>query len=100
MAKSSDGWLSIDHNMEQKPVFNSQKWEIIIKLARFLYLVSSMYVVEDIEGWLKICILYLIYSQISLNLPKDDRQFCQVGGLAVRLQEDWAKPGYRGQARK
>ncbi len=32
-------------------------------------------VAKDIEGWLKICSLILIYSQIWLNPPRDNRHF-------------------------
>jgi len=30
---------------------------------------------KNIEGWLKIYTLFLVYSQIWLSLPKDDRHF-------------------------
>jgi hypothetical protein len=33
------------------------------------------WVAKTIEGWLKICTLLLVYSQIWLNLPTDDCQF-------------------------
>jgi hypothetical protein len=32
-------------------------------------------VAKNIEGWLKICTLFLAYSQIWLNLPRDDCHF-------------------------
>jgi len=32
-------------------------------------------VAKNIEGWLKICTLFLVYSQIWLNLPRDDCHF-------------------------
>jgi hypothetical protein len=32
-------------------------------------------VAKNIEGWLKICSLFVVYSQDLLNLPKGDRHF-------------------------
>jgi hypothetical protein len=47
--------------------FNCQKWgKKVVKIARFLYL--ALMCNQNIEGWLNICISYLVYSPIWLNL--------------------------------
>jgi hypothetical protein len=32
-------------------------------------------VAKHIEGWLKICSLFLVYNRMWLNVPRDDRHF-------------------------
>jgi hypothetical protein len=52
------------------------KWEKILSknFPIFNILVFSV-VAKNIEGWLNILASYVIYSQIWLNLPMDDRHF-------------------------
>jgi hypothetical protein len=64
-------------NIEKKvilDVFSRQKWEFCFlkaKFARFIYLVFTV-LAKDIGGLIKIFILFWIYNQIWLNLPRDD----------------------------
>ncbi len=44
------------------------------KIERFLDLVVH-FVAKNIERWLQSCTLFLVYSQIWLNLPRDDCHF-------------------------
>jgi hypothetical protein len=44
------------------------------KIARLVY-VGFHCVAKNIEAWLKICALFVVYSQHLLNLPKHDRHF-------------------------
>ncbi len=48
--------------------------EKIVKIARFSCLVLQC-VDESVEGQLKFCTSFLVYSQIWLNLPMDDCHF-------------------------
>ncbi len=52
---------------------NCQKWEKNSKITRFLtwFLMCS----QNIKRWLRICISYLVYSQIRLNIIRDDCHF-------------------------
>ncbi len=46
----------------------------MVKVSSFLYLVFPC-VAQNVERWLNILISYMVYSQIWLNLPKDDCHF-------------------------
>jgi hypothetical protein len=53
-------------------VFSCQKWgKKKVKIAKFIYVVFHC-VAKHIIRWLKICSLFLVYSQIWLNLQTDD----------------------------
>jgi hypothetical protein len=49
--------------------FTHQKWRGK-KITRFLHFFQCVAI--NIKAWLKICISYLIYSQIWLYGPRDD----------------------------
>ncbi len=55
--------------------FSRQKWgKHLLKIAIFLYLLFSDVAIY-IQGWLNICALYLVYSQIWLNHRTEDCHF-------------------------
>jgi hypothetical protein len=56
-------------------VFNRQKWEKELNKNREISIVGFQCVDTNIEWWLKLCTLCLVYSQIWLNLPRNDHHF-------------------------
>ncbi len=56
-------------------VFNCQKWGEKNNLNRQIFILNSKCVAKEFRKMIKHLIAYLIYSQIWLKLPKDDRHF-------------------------
>ncbi len=55
-------------------VFYCQKWIFSYKISQ-IHIFGIHWVSKNMKGWLKICSLFLVYSQIWLNYPPRDRHF-------------------------
>jgi hypothetical protein len=51
-------------------VFKRQKWGKKLVKIKIKSIFGSECVAKNIQGWLKFCIAYGVYSQIWLNFPK------------------------------